>query len=107
MTTDSEKNLSVLTDHVRHLVTVQQTAVDQITGANRAIVDPGRRMWDTHGIVCTATNVAVSSAETARRAAGGALFRVSAELAEKLTAAANAYDDTDETTAGDIDACGV
>ncbi len=63
-------------------------------------------MWDTHGIVCTATNVAVSSAETARRTAGGALVRVSNELAEKLTAAANSYDDTDASTSGDIDACG-
>ena len=107
MSTDSEKNLQVLADHVRHLTTVQDTAVGQITGANRSIVDPERDMWDTHGIVCSATNFAMSQVESARRNAGGSLSRVSTELSEKLTAAAVAYEDTDSAAAGDIDACGV
>ena len=107
MSTESEENLQVLTDHVRHLTTVQLTAVDQITGANRSIVDPGRRMWDSHGVICSATNFAVSAAEAARRTAGGTLVKVSTDLAEKLTAAANGYENTDSAAGGNIDACGV
>lgn len=107
MSTDSDQNLKVLTDHVQHLATVQQKAVDLITGANRSIVDPGRNMWDTHGIICSASNLAVSVAEAARRTAGGALVHVSTELSEKLTAAARAYENTDAAAGEDIDACGV
>ncbi|TPG29712.1 ESX-1 secretion-associated protein [Mycolicibacterium hodleri] len=107
MSTDSEKNLKVLTDHLRDLTTLQDTAAGQITGANRSIVDPGRDMWNTHGIACSATNFAVSRVEGARRNAGGALFRVSTELSEKLEAAAGAYANTDSSAAGNIGACGV
>ncbi|MBJ7341917.1 ESX-1 secretion-associated protein [Mycolicibacterium sp.] len=107
MSTDSDKNLKVLADHVCHLTTVQDTAASQITGANRSIVDPGKDMWDTHGIACSATNFAVSLVESARRTAGGAMFRVSTELSEKLAAAARNYENTDSTEGGNIDACGV
>jgi hypothetical protein len=107
VSTDSDQNLKVLTDHIRHLMEKQHTAVDVITGANRSIMDPARNMWDTHGLVCSATNFAVSEAETARRTAGGALFKVSTELAEKLGAAADVYENTDAAESGDIGACGV
>jgi Excreted virulence factor EspC, type VII ESX diderm len=107
MSTDSEQNLKVLADHVRHLTAVQDTAIGQIAGANRSIVDPANAMWDTHGVVCSATNIAVSRVAIARRTAGGALSRVSTELSEKLTAAASAYENTDAAAGGDIDACGV
>lgn len=107
MTTDYEKNLKTLTDHIRHLAAVQQTAVDQITGANRAIIDPARHVLETHGLACGATNLAVSAIEAGRRTAGGKLFTVSTELAEKLTAAAAHYDKTDSAEAGNIDHCGV
>ena len=107
MSTDQEKNLKVLTEHIRHLAERQQEAVNKITGANRSIVDPARNVQDTHGMVCEATNLAVSAAEEARRAAGGAFFKVSTELGEKLTAAAARYDHTDAAGANDITACEV
>jgi hypothetical protein len=105
VSTDQEKNLNVLTGHIRHLAEQQQQAVNQITGANRAIVDPARNVQDTHGLVCGATNLAVSAAEKARRAAGGALFKASTELGEKLNTAAARYDHTDAAGANDITAC--
>ncbi|MGV0675824.1 MULTISPECIES: ESX-1 secretion-associated protein [Mycolicibacterium] len=107
MPTDYEKNLSVLTDHIRHLAEKQHTAVDQITGANRSIVDPARNVLDTHGLVCGATNLAVAAVEAARRTAGGKMEKVSTELAEKLTTAAANYDNTDSAEGGNINTCGV
>lgn len=107
MATDQEKNLLVLTDHIKHLAEKQQTAVDQITGANRSIVDPSRNVRDTHGIVCMVSSLAMSYAEDARREAGAALVRVSTEFVEKLTAAKAQYDGTDSSEAGNIDSCGV
>ena len=56
MATDQEKNLIVLSDHIKHLATKQQTAVDKITGANRSIVDPARNIEDTHGVVASQAN---------------------------------------------------
>ena len=107
MATDQEKNLVVLSDHIKYLAKKQQTAVDQITGANRSIVDPARNIEDTHGMVCLASSLAMSDAEDARRAAGAALIRVSTEFVEKLTASAAQYDITDSDEAGNIDRCGV
>jgi hypothetical protein len=105
VSTDQAKNLQVLTDHILHLAAKQQEAVNKITGANRSIVDPARNVQDTHGMVCEATHLAVSAAEEARRAAGGALSRVSTELGEKLNAAAARYEHTDAAGANDINAC--
>jgi hypothetical protein len=105
MTTDQEKNLGVLTEHIRRLAERHQEAVNKITGANRSIVDPARNVQDTHGMVCEATHLAVSVAEEARRSAGSALFKVSTELGEKLTTAAARYDNTDAAGADAITAC--
>lgn len=104
MSIDQEKNLKVLAEHIQELAARQQTAVDQIIGANRAIVDPAQNVQDTHGTVCEATHLAVSAAEDARRAAGGALFTVSTELVVKLNSAAAKYDHTDEAGADAITA---
>ncbi|PJK19974.1 ESX-1 secretion-associated protein [Mycolicibacterium goodii] len=107
MSSDLEKNLTVLTDHIRKLSTVQDKAVGEIDGANRSMAENGNNMWETHGVVSALTNMAVADAVEARKAAGGALRRVSVELAEKLRAAATNYDNTDSTEAGRIDTCGV
>lgn len=105
MSTDQEKNLGVLTDHIRHLAERQQDAVNKITGANRSIVDPALNVKDTHGMVCEATHLAVTAVEEARRDAGSALFKVSTELGQKLTTAAARYDHTDDASAAAIAAC--
>jgi hypothetical protein len=102
MSTDSNQNLIVLTEHILHLADKQAKAADQITGANRAIVDPAREVMDSHGLVCGLTNLALESATTARRASGGTLLRVSNELHEELISAAAHYEHTDGATAGDL-----
>ena len=107
MSTDSEQNLTVLTDHILHLAEKQAKAADQLTGSNRSIVDPAREVMDTHGLVCGATNLAVAAAEAARRAAGATLLRVSSELHEELQSAAAHYESTDSAESGNIIRCEV
>lgn len=99
MATDQEKNLIVLTEHVRNLAMKQQKASDKLIGANRALVDPARHVQDTHGMVCVATSSAVESALAARRAAGAQVQKVSFELSTKLNSAADHYDNTDGASA--------
>jgi hypothetical protein len=105
MTSAYQQNLTVLTDHILHLAEKQARSSDQITGANRSIVDPAREAMDTHGLACGATNLAVSSAEAARRTAGLALLRVSNELHEELKSAAAHYENTDASGAGNVIRC--
>jgi signal transduction protein with GAF and PtsI domain len=105
MSVDSDKNLAVLTDHIRHLATMQNRAADQIDGANRAIVDPARNVMDTHGLACGATNLAVEATVNMRQKAGAAMQRVSTEFAEKLAASASTYDGTDVAGADAIGQC--
>jgi Excreted virulence factor EspC, type VII ESX diderm len=93
--TDQQQNLQVVTDHITLLAGKQQTAADKLLGANRTSGDVSDSVASTHGYVCWATTLAVSNADTARKAAGAALFRVSNELSEKLTTAANNYNNAD------------
>jgi hypothetical protein len=105
--TDFDQNLKVLTEHVRRLATEQQAAAGRITVANRSARDVAGNMWSTHGVVCAPTNIAMATAETAREAAGAALWKVSTELSEKLTNAADNYDSVDSQEGQDIGACGL
>lgn len=92
---DQEQNLRVVTSHINHLAAKQHTAVDNITGANRTTGTVAANVVSTHGLACSATSIAVSSADAARKAAGAALFTVSTELEAKLTTAAVNYADVD------------
>lgn len=92
---DLVKNLQVVTEHIDNLAELQQRAADKITGANRTTGGVSERVESTHGLVCMATSSAVESIDTARKAAGAALFTTSTELAAKLTTAALNYNDTD------------
>ena len=105
MTTDHEKNLTVLTDHVRTLATVQDTAVGLFTGANRSAQGLADQLWSTHGIICAPTNTVMGMADTARHAAGLQLLKVSDDLAARLRDAASNYDSTDTAAAGDLGSC--
>jgi hypothetical protein len=93
--TDQQQNLECVTEHIDLLAGMQQTAADKILGANRTTGDVSDSVTRTHGYVCWATSLAVSNADTARKAAGAALFRVSNELSEKLTTAASNYNNAD------------
>ncbi|MHA3018751.1 ESX-1 secretion-associated protein [Mycobacterium sp. BMJ-28] len=104
--TDQERNLHVLTDHVSDLAAKQETAANQITGANRAIGDTATRVRDTHGLVCSMTSAALSAADTARTAAGSTLHKVSSELSEKLCTAASNYQNADYRAGAHISQAG-
>lgn len=90
-----ELNLMVLTDHLEELARKQQSAADQVTGANRHTGDVTTQVENTHGLICKATTAALKEAEAGRKAAGDTLVRVSTELAAKLTTAATNYNDVD------------
>jgi hypothetical protein len=92
---DQDQNLKVVTGHLTHLATSQLRAADLVTGANRTTADVAANIISSHGLVCSATSVAVSMAETARKTAGTQLNKVSTELSAKLTTAATNYDDVD------------
>ncbi|SCX29121.1 ESX-1 secretion-associated protein [Mycolicibacterium fluoranthenivorans] len=103
MTADQQHNLRVLTDHLRDLSNSQDKAADQILGANRAVGDTARRVSDSHGLVCSITSIALSTADTVRKEAGSTMEKVSRELSEKLTTAASNYENTDYLAGRKID----
>ncbi|WP_418888603.1 ESX-1 secretion-associated protein [Mycolicibacterium neoaurum] len=105
MTTDHEKNLTVLTDHVRTLAKAQDAAVDLFTGANRSALGLADRLWSTHGIICAPMNMVMGLADTARHDAGLQLVKVSNDLSSRLRDAASNYDSTDAAKAGDLGSC--
>ncbi|KMO70179.1 MAG: ESX-1 secretion-associated protein [Mycolicibacterium rufum] len=104
---DFEKNLAVLTDHVRWLSSKQRAAAGRITVANQSVRDTASSMWSSHGIVCAPTNMAVAAAQSARAEAGATLHKISEELATRLTDAADNYDDADYRSGDNIGACGL
>ena len=94
MTSEAD-NLRVLTEHVRKLSTKQHAAADQLTGASRAIAGVAEQVSSSHGLVCFLSTSALTTADTARTAAGSVLHTMSTDLAEKLIAAADNYDNAD------------
>jgi len=104
---DHEDNLKILTDHVRDLAGLQEQAAGRIKVANEKARGISGGMWGSHGVVCAATNMAVSAAEEARTAAGKAMYTMSNTLAERLKNAADNYDDVDMREGRAIGACSV
>jgi hypothetical protein len=100
-----EQNLKVLTDHIRDLAGKQQAAAGRIKVANESVGGVADGMWSTHGVVCAATNMAVSAAETTRDTAGTRLYKVSTELSENLNYAADNYDNVDYREGRNIGEC--
>jgi len=96
MTTDQEKNLKVLTDHLLKLAESQRTAAVEIAGATTAVQSAAGLVSDTHGIACEATHLAVSVAYAARAAGGRQMQKTSEELDLKLTDASAYYEKGDD-----------
>ena len=90
-------------DYVKQLATTQDEAATKEEAAAGAASNISTSLWVSHGVVCGASNVAVTNAEAARRAAGTALKQASNDLAEKLRVASEAYVNTDEETGEGID----
>lgn len=95
--------LRVTSQYLRELADKQDLAAGQIGSAGKAARGIGTKLWVTHGVVCGATNEAVTHAEAARRAAAHAMRGVSTDLAAKLRDAARHYDGTDVEAATNLD----
>ena len=54
--TDQDQNLHVVTGHINHLAEKQQTAANEILGANRTTGDMAGSVVSSHGLVCSATS---------------------------------------------------
>ena len=100
--TSAEQNLKVVTDHLITLAGTQQHAADLFVGSNRSTNDIAANAWSTHGAVCAATNIALSTAETARKAAGKILQKKSEDFGEQLKTAATNYADVDYLTGNSL-----
>lgn len=103
----SDYDLRVLTDHIHELAQGQQAAAGRIKIATESIHGLSGKVWRTHGIICAATNLAVSTAESARAAAGNSLYKQSEDLKDRLNYAAQNYNDTDWREGRNIGACSV
>jgi len=96
-------NLVVDPDYVKKLATTQDEAATKEGSAAGAAANLETALWVTHGVASAFSNVAMTSAENARRKAGEALQQASTDLAEKLRVASTAYVATDEETSATID----
>ena len=96
-------DLKVTTAHVRELSARQGEAAAQVGAAGSATDGATQNMWMSHGVVCAAANMAVEAASAARKAACQAMAGVSQDLDQKLTTAAQRYDQIDQASQADID----
>lgn len=82
---------------------VQQQAADIIEKAKSAPDGASAHVFQTHGLVCSATAMALRSAETSRREAAEKMHEISTDLSVKLRTAATDYDKTDQQEGGNLD----
>lgn len=95
--------LHVTTAHLRELSAKHGQAAAEIMLATAAVSDVDRAIRTSHGVIAWSTAAAVEAVQQARRDAGDSLARGSAALRDKLTAAADRYEDTDHTSGGDVE----
>jgi hypothetical protein len=103
--TGQADNLRVLTDHINDLAAKQTSAAGGIKIAGEAVGELAANVWATHGVVCAASNLAVAAAEAARDTADSGLWRMSADLSERLTTASSNYNNADWVAGKNITAC--
>lgn len=92
-----------VSDQIRSKATPQQEAASLIEMAKSAPDGASGHVFQTHGLVCSATAMALRSAESARREAAGKMHLISTDLAVKLNKAATDYDSTDHQEGGNLD----
>jgi len=97
------EKLVVSTDYLNQLATTQDVAATKEETAATAASNISTSLWVSHGVVCGASNVAVTKAEDARRKAGEAMKKASTDLAEKLRTASSVYDSTDTQSGDNLD----
>ncbi|WP_231965714.1 ESX-1 secretion-associated protein [Mycobacterium sp. E802] len=81
---------------------VQQQAADRIERAKSAPDGASAHVFQTHGLVCSATAMALRSAEAARREAAEKMHLISTDLSVKLRTAATDYETTDNHESGNL-----
>ncbi|MGN7782766.1 ESX-1 secretion-associated protein [Mycolicibacterium sp. 22603] len=107
MTTDLEKNLRVLTEHIDQLGGQQTTAAGVLKVAGETASGVAARVSGSHGVACFASNAALEKVEAARDLARAKLWKMSRDLSERLTMASQNYNDADWRNSTNIDACGL
>ncbi|MEH3137398.1 MAG: ESX-1 secretion-associated protein [Mycolicibacterium neoaurum] len=107
MTTDLDKNLRVLTEHIDQLGSQQTTAAGVLKVAGETASGIAARVSSSHGVVCFASNAALEQVEAARDLARAKLWHMSHDLSERLTIASQNYNNADWRNSTDINACGL
>src|SRR5690242_21526862 len=90
------EDLRVTTAHLRELSARQGNAAGELATATDAVTGVDSSLRWTHGSISWSTAGAVEAAQNARRTAGWGIATFSAGLSEKLSAAAQRYDYTDD-----------
>ena len=88
--------LKVSTEYVNTLSAKHEDIAGQISDASSATDGQAQWMWVSHGLVCAESNSAMQSVESARQGACSAMESMSDSLSERLTSAADMYDEYDE-----------
>ncbi|CQD09623.1 MULTISPECIES: ESX-1 secretion-associated protein [Mycolicibacterium] len=92
-----------VSDQIRATATVQGEAASFIERAKSAPDGTAGHVFQTHGLVCSPTAMALKSAELSRREAAGKMHLISTDLSVKLNKAATDYTTTDHQEGGNLD----
>ncbi|MDF3337623.1 ESX-1 secretion-associated protein [Mycolicibacterium septicum] len=92
-----------VSEQIRSTATVQGQAASLIETAKSAPDGTAGHVFQTHGLVCSPTAMALKSAELSRREAAGKMHLISTDLSVKLNKAATDYDRTDQHEGGNLD----
>lgn len=92
-----------VSENIRSKAVPQRQAADQIETAKSAPDGTAGHVFQTHGLVCSATALALKSAELSRREAAGKMHLISTDLAVKLRQAATDYTTTDQHEGANLD----
>lgn len=99
---DQEKNLRVLTEHIDALAAKQASVAGTLKIAGETVNDLSSKVEKTHGVVCLASNMAVTALESARDDARARLWQISHDLDERLKTASVNYNNADWLSKEDL-----
>ena len=89
-------DLVVIPEYLNVLATTHDEAASLAGSAVAATQNLETQVWVSQGVVSAPSNVEFTRCENARRLAGEAVQMTSNDLAEKLRAAGDAYERTDQ-----------
>ncbi|MGV0746077.1 ESX-1 secretion-associated protein [Mycolicibacterium sp. XJ870] len=91
-----------VSEQILSTASIQADAATKIETAKSATHGTAGHVFQTHGLVCSPTAMALKSAELSRRNAAEKMHLISTDLSVKLTSAATEYDGTDQQEAGKL-----